>query len=65
MPGWISKYALQDECVETEAIKDLTVTAAKLADNAVLVDKIDSTLLSYFLPFCEIDIGEIDYSLIE
>ena len=62
MPGWISKYALQDECVETEAIKDLTVTAAKIANTTITVGKLDTTLLKYILSVARVDYGHVDYS---
>ena len=59
----------------TEDIADSAITAAKMGANAVAtatildanvtVGKLDPTLLAYFLPFCLIDVGEIDYSLIQ
>ena len=60
--GWISVYALQDECVDTAAIKDLNVTAGKIADTTITVGKLDTTLLKYLLSVARVDYGHVDYS---
>ena len=59
--------------VQTGDIEDAAVTDAKIGGvsgtkittGTIPVGAIDPTLLSYFLPFCKIDVGEIDYSIIE
>lgn len=59
--GWISKWALQPECVETPAIKDLAVTGDKIAESTITVAKLDSTLLKYLLSVARVDYAHVDY----
>ena len=68
--GWISKHAFQDNALAADAdgraaMEDGYLIGAKIASSTITVDKIDPNILSYFLPFLEIDIGAIDYSLIQ
>lgn len=65
MPGWISHHAMMVDSIRAPAIQKSAVTTEKVDDTAITVEKLDPELLSYFLPFLEIDVGVIDFSLIE
>ena len=59
--GWISTQALQEGCVDATAIEADAVTTAKIADAAITIGKLDSTLIGYLLPVGRIDYSGMDY----
>jgi len=62
--GWISVWALQDECLDTAAIQDSAVTEAKIADDAVTIDKLSDAVKVALSVEGAIDRTRIDFCFV-
>ena len=64
--GWISTYALQNNVLSADtlgrqAMQDGYITAAKISDGVITVDKLDATLIKYLVEVANVDYAHVDY----